>query len=120
MNKQLDSPHSTTINGSRSCYKTTKRFGFLSVGTILARTINISKKHLEFIFDSLGKRKPLEQTTRKRNLFDLQKKYCAPGTRTRIADVDNRFSREIEKASCAAKINPNTLFLDNTRHQGKE
>ena len=46
MNKQPDSTLSTTINGSRSCYITVKRFTFLSVGTILARTIDISNNVL--------------------------------------------------------------------------
>ena len=40
MNKQPGSTLSTTINGSWSCYITTNRFIFLSVETILARTIN--------------------------------------------------------------------------------
>ena len=42
MNKQPGSTFSTSINESRSCYITTKRFAFLSVGRILARTIHIS------------------------------------------------------------------------------
>ena len=53
--------------------------------------------------------------TRKKNSFDLQKEYLAPGTQTRIADIDNRFCREVEKSVCADKVYPNTLHLDNTR-----
>ena len=34
------------------------------------------------ILASLQKCKPLGQATRKRNLFILQKEYCAPGTQT--------------------------------------
>ena len=52
---------------------------------------------------------------KKRKPFDIQKEYCSPGTQTRIADIDNRFCREIEESFSAGKIYPNTLFLDNTR-----
>ena len=38
-------------------------------------------------------------------------------TQTRIADIDNRFCREIEKSFCAGKVYPNTLHLGNTRPQ---
>ena len=69
------------------------------------------------ILGSLQKRKPLGQTARKRNLFDLQKEYCALGTQTLIADIDNRFCREIEKSFCAGKVYPNTLYLDKRRPQ---
>ena len=55
--------------------------------------------------------------TRKRNLFDLQKDYCAPGTDMRIADLDNRSCREIEKFFCAGKVYPNPLYLVNIRPQ---
>ena len=73
--------------------------------------------HLELILDSLQKCIPLDQTTRKRILFDLQRNFCEPGTQTRIADVDNRFCREIEKSFCAGKFNPITVFSDNIRPQ---
>ena len=46
MKKQPRSTFPTTINGSRSCYITTKRFAFLTVETILARTIHVSKNIL--------------------------------------------------------------------------
>ena len=48
MNKQPGSTLSTSINGSRSCYITTNRFAFLCVETILARTIHISNKFLNW------------------------------------------------------------------------
>ena len=46
VSKQPGSTLSTTINGSRSCYITANKFAFLSVGTILARTIRISNNIL--------------------------------------------------------------------------
>ena len=46
MNKRPGATNSTSINGSRSCYITTERFAFLSDGTLLARTIDISKNIL--------------------------------------------------------------------------
>ena len=49
MNKQSGFTLSTTINGSRSCYITTKRFAFLSDKTILARTIDISNNILNWL-----------------------------------------------------------------------
>ena len=67
--------------------------------------------------ESLQNRKHLHQVTKKRIYFDPQKQYCAPGTQTRIADIDNRFCQEIEKCFRAGKIYPNTLSLDNTRLQ---
>ena len=71
------------------------------------------------ILDSLQKGKPFDQTKRKRSLFDLRKEYCTPSTQTRIADIDNRFCREIEKSFCAGKVCPKTLYLYNTRPQGE-
>ena len=73
--------------------------------------------HLELTLDSLQKCTHLDQTTRKRNLFDLQKKYCAPGSQLRIVDIDKRFCPEIQKSFCAGKVYPNTLYLDKTRLQ---
>ena len=48
MNKQPGSTLSTTINGSRSCYRSTNTFAFLSVETVLARTIHISNNFLNW------------------------------------------------------------------------
>ena len=50
MNKQPGSTIVTTINGSRSCYKTTNRFAFLFVETILAGTIHISTDILNWFW----------------------------------------------------------------------
>ena len=50
MNKQPGSTVSTSIYGSRSCYITAKRFTFPSVGTIPARTIDISNSSLNWFW----------------------------------------------------------------------
>ena len=50
MNKQPGSTHSTTIDGSRSCYLTSNIFAFLSVGTILARTKHIFNNILNWFW----------------------------------------------------------------------
>ena len=47
--------------------------------------------------ESLQKCKLLDQATSNRNFFDLQKEYCAHDTQTRIAGIDIRFCRKIEK-----------------------
>ena len=60
--------------------------------------------------DSLQKCKALGQTTRKGNLLDLQKEYCAPCTQTRIADIDNRFCRVIEKSLCRQSLPEHFVF----------
>ena len=73
--------------------------------------------HLELFLVTLQKGKPFDQVTRKRNLFEPQKEYCALDTQTRIAGIDNRFCREIEKSFCAGKVYLNTLYLGNTRPQ---
>ena len=44
-------------------------------------------------------------------MFDLQKEYCAPGTQTRVADIDNLFCREIEKSFCAGIVYANTIAI---------
>ena len=52
---------------------------------------------------------------RKSNSFDLQKEYCSPGTRTRIADIDNRFCRENEKSFFCRQTSPeNFVFGQHT------
>ena len=50
MNRQPGSLLSTTINGSRSCYITVKRRSFLSVATILGRTLHISENILNWFW----------------------------------------------------------------------
>ena len=50
MNKQQGSTLSTTTNGSRSYYISTKKYAFLSVGTILARTKDISNNLLNWFW----------------------------------------------------------------------
>ena len=101
MNKQLGSTLSTTINGTRSCYIATNRFAFLSVETLLGRSVHICNTILNGVWTLF---KNVKQMTRKRKSFDLQKEYCAPGTQTRIADLDNRSCREVEKSFCAGKV----------------
>ena len=64
------------------------------------------------LFVSLQKCKPLGERTRKRNFFDYQKENCAPGTQMRIAYLDKRFCRDIEKSICAGKIYPNFFYSD--------
>ena len=56
--------------------------------------------------------------TRKRRLFVLQKEYCAPGTQTRIADIDNRFCREIESLSKRANFTQTICIW--TKHVSNE
>ena len=51
---------------------------------------------------------------RKSNVFDLQKDYCASGALTRIADIDTRFCREIEKTFVQAKLTRTLCFR--TKH----
>ena len=50
VNKQPGSTLSTTINGSRSCYIISNRSAFLSVGTILTGTIDISNNILNWFW----------------------------------------------------------------------
>ena len=54
--------------------------------------------------DSLQKSKTLDQATRKRNLFDLQKGYSAPDTQMHIAGIDNRFSERLKSLFVQAKL----------------
>ena len=76
MNKQPGSTLSTTLNGSRSCYITTKSIELLSVETILARTIHISNTILNCfrtLFKNVNPWTKRKKKRRKKNVFDLQK-----------------------------------------------
>ena len=65
MNKQPGSTLSTSINGSRSCYITSKRLAFRSVGTIIARTIDISKNILNLFWALFKNVNPLTKPQEK-------------------------------------------------------
>ena len=65
MTKQPGSTLSTSIKGSRSCYITTKIFAFLSVGTILAETIDISKNILNWFWALFKNVRPLNKRQEK-------------------------------------------------------
>ena len=91
MNKQPSYTLSTNLNGSRSCYITVKRVSFLSVESIIVRVLHISNNNLSCFWTIFKNVDSLAKRQKKKNLFDLQKEYCAPGTETRIADIDNRF-----------------------------
>ena len=110
VNKQPGSTRSTSINGSRSCYMTTKRFPYLSVGTILDRAIDISNNILDRFWALFKNLNPLNKRQKNRSLFVLQKEYCAPGTQTRIADIDNRFAKRVKSVFVQAKFTQ-TLFI---------
>ena len=65
MNKPPGSTLSTSRNGSRSCYLTTKRFAFLTVGTVLARTIDISNNILNWFWALFRSVNPLTRRQQK-------------------------------------------------------
>ena len=48
------------------------------------------------ILESLQKCKPVDQATRKRNLFVVQKEYWALDTRTRIGGIENRSAERLK------------------------
>ena len=97
MNKQPDSTFSKTINASRSCYITVKRFAFLSAEAILSRTIDNPNNMLNWFWTLFKNVTPLTKRQKKRNSFDRQKEYFAPGKQTRVEDNDNGFYRGIAK-----------------------
>ena len=104
MNKQPGSTLSTSTNGSRSCYVTVKRFTFLSVETILARTIDISNNILIWFWSLFKNVHPLTKRQEKGVCLFFKKEYCSPDTQTHIADIDNRFCQEIQKFFVQAKF----------------
>ena len=73
VNKQPGSTISTSINGSRSCYITTKRFAFLSVGTKLARTIDISNNNLNWFWALFKKVNPWPSDKKKEFVWSSEK-----------------------------------------------
>ena len=109
MNKQSGSTLSTTKNGSRSCYITAKTIACLSVERILTRTIHISNKTLNWLWTLFKNVNPLTKR-RKKYFLDIQKEYYAPGTQTRIANIDNCFWREIEKFFVPGKFTRTLCF----------
>ena len=105
MNKQPGSTLSTRINGSRSCYITTKEIAFLSVGTILARTIDISNTILNWFSALFRKVKPLTKRQEKgislifkRNIAHLAH---SPTLRTLIIASAKRLKRLFVQAKFA-------------------
>ena len=116
VNKQTGSTGSTAINGSQICYITFRRLALLFVGTIPARTKDISKNILSWFWTLFKKFNTLHKR-QKRKLNDLQKEYCALGTQTRFADIDKHLCREIEISFFAGKICPKTLYSDKIRLQ---
>ena len=106
----------TTISGPQSCYIIVKRFGFLSNEWKLAITIDISIYILNWFWTNL-KKVSFVVKRQKKNLFVLQKDFCAPGTQTRIVDIDNRLCWVIEMSVCAGKACPNSFYLDKARPQ---
>ena len=89
-------PHflSTSVNGSRSCYITTKRFAFLYAATVLAETIHISNNILKWFRARFKSVNPWP-SDKKRILFDIQKNIAhlahRPTLRTLIIAFAKRF-----------------------------
>ena len=73
MNKQPSSTNVKTINGSRSCYKTTNRFAFLCVETILTGTIHISNDILNLFWILFKNLKPLDKRPEKGISFNFKR-----------------------------------------------
>ena len=76
VNKQPGSTLSTTINRSRSCYITSNRSAFLSVETILARTIDISKNILNWFWALFKNVKPLTDRQEKGNCLIFKREIA--------------------------------------------
>ena len=116
MNKQPGSTLSTTINGSRSCYITNNRFAFLSVETILARTIDISNNILNCFRTLFKNVNPCTKRLEK-GIYLIFKRNIAHLThrQTHIADLENHFCREIEKSFfCRQSLPKHFAFGENT------
>ena len=93
MNKQPGSTLPTAINVSRSSYI----IAFLSVETILARTIHICN-NISNWFRTLFKNVNHSRKRQEKFFFHLQKEYCAPGTQTLITASAERLKSLFEQA----------------------
>ena len=75
--KNNQAPHfPQTINGFRSCYVTLKRFTFLSVETILARTTNISNNTLNWFWNLFKNVHPLSKRQEKGICLFLKRNFA--------------------------------------------
>ena len=94
VNKQPGSTSSSSMNGSRSCYITVKRFAFLSVGTILVRTIDMSNNILNCFWALFKNVNPLTKRQRKEKCLIFKRKMAhlahRPTLRTLIIVSDKR------------------------------
>ena len=114
MNKQPGSTLSTTINGSGSCYTNSNRCAFLSVGKILARTIDISNNILNCFWALFKNVNPL--TNRQEKICLILKRNIAhlahrPTLRTLIIAS----CQEIEKSFlCRQSLPKHFVFGQNT------
>ena len=79
--------------------------------------MDISINILNWLLTLFNNLNPLTKRQEKKNLFTFQKEWCAPGTQTSIADLDNRICRGMDMSFCADKLYLNTFYLDNTRLQ---
>ena len=76
MNKQPGSTLSTSKNGSRICYITVKRFAFLSFGTIIARTKDISNYILNWFCTPFKNVSPLPKRQEKGHSLTFKRKIA--------------------------------------------
>ena len=108
--EQPGSTLSTTINGPRSFYITVNSFAFLSAEATLATT--------KLILDYLQKCKPHGQTTRKRNMFPLQKKIAGLAHRRSLRTFKIAFVERFQSLFVQGKFN-RTLCIQ-TKHVPNE
>ena len=94
---------STSINGSRSCYRTTKRFAFLYAGTVLAKTIDISNNILKW-FRARFKNVNPWSSDKKRNLSDLQKIIAHLAHRPTLRTLKIAFAKRLKSSFVQAKF----------------
>ena len=104
MDKQPGSTLPTTINRSRSCYITTRRFAFLSVGTVLARAIDISNNMLNWFWVLFKNVNPLAKRQKKRNYLILKRSVAHLAHRLALRTLNIASAERLKNLFVQAKF----------------
>ena len=117
MNMQPGSTISTNKKGSRSCYITTKRLAFLSIETVLARTIHISNNNLNCFWSLFKNVNTLTKRQEKGNCLTFKRNIAhlahRPTLRTLIIASAKRLKSLFEHAKFTQTLCIRTIHVPN-------
>ena len=118
MKKQPSPTLSTILNGSRSCYITTKRFAFLSVGTKIPRTIDISNNILNSFWALCKNVNPLTKRQEKGNCLIFKRNIAHLAHRLTLRTLIIASAKRLKSLFVQAKFTQTLCIW--TRHVPNE